>query len=121
MEVTGIDLYEAEQKLTAQVCEGGPVLELKLRAFCDHQQPKDAFDIPYTLRHDDGGTSAAATASAEDVRVGNPACPDAFRSLRSTSFTNLRRGRSRRVISHLDRLLRMNLKMCDSVASRSAR
>ena len=82
IEVTGIDLYEAEQKLTARVCEVGPFLALKLRAFCDRQQPKDAFDILYTLRHYDGGTNAAVTAFAEEVRVGNPACPDALRSLK---------------------------------------
>ena len=82
IEVTGIDLYEAEQKLTARVCEAGPFLALKLRAFCDRQQPKDAFDILYTLRHYDGGTIAAAAAFAEEVRVGNPACPDALRSLK---------------------------------------
>jgi hypothetical protein len=82
VEVTGIDLYEAEQKLTARVCEVGPFLALKLRAFCDRQQPKDAFDLLYTLRHYDGGTQAAVTAFAEEVRVDNPACPDALRSLK---------------------------------------
>jgi hypothetical protein len=82
IEVTGVDLYAAEQKLTARVCEVGPFLALKLRAFYDRQQPKDAFDILYTLRHYDGGTIAAVTAFAEEVRVGNPACPDALRSLK---------------------------------------
>lgn len=82
IEVTGVDLYEAEQKLTARVCEIGPFLALKLRAFCDRQQPKDAFDILYTLRNYDRGTTAAVTAFAEEVRVGNPACPDALRSLK---------------------------------------
>lgn len=80
--VTGIDLHGAEQKLTARVCEAGPFLALKLRAFCDRQQPKDAFDILYTLRHYDGGTAAAIAAFAEEVRLGNPACPDALRTLK---------------------------------------
>jgi len=82
IEVAGTDLYEAEQKLTARVCEVGPFLALKLRAFCDGQQPKDGFDILYTLRHYDGGTTAAVTAFAEEVHIGNPACPDAVRSLK---------------------------------------
>ncbi|MFN0080434.1 MAG: hypothetical protein ACKVY0_28530 [Prosthecobacter sp.] len=80
--VTGVDLHGAEQKLTARICEVGPFLALKLRAFCDRQQPKDAFDILYTLRHYDGGTDAAITAFAEEVRLGNPACPDALRTLK---------------------------------------
>ncbi len=82
IEVTGVDLYEAEQKLTARICEVGPFLALKLRAFCDRQQPKDVFDVLYTLRHYDRGTTAAVSAFAEEVRVGNPACPDALRSLK---------------------------------------
>jgi len=82
IEVTGIDLHGAQQRLHARVCEVGPFLALKLRAFCDRQQPKDAFDILYTLRHYDCGTSAAVTAFANEVCVGNPACPDALRSLR---------------------------------------
>lgn len=80
--LTGVDLHGAEQKLTARICEVGPFLALKLRAFCDRQQPKDAFDILYTLRHYDGGTDAAITAFAEEVRCGNPACPDALRTLK---------------------------------------
>lgn len=80
--ITGVDLHGADQKLTARVCEVGPFLALKLRAFCDRQQPKDAFDILYTILHYDGGTEAAIAAFAEEVRVGNPACPDALRTLR---------------------------------------
>lgn len=80
--ISGVDLHGAEQRLTARVCEAGPFLALKLRAFCNRQQPKDAFDILYTLRHYDGGTSAAIAAFAEEVRVANPACPDALRTLK---------------------------------------
>ncbi len=87
IEVTGVDLHGAYQKLTARVCEAGPFLALKLRAFGDRQQPKDAFDILYTLRHYDGGTAAAIAGFAEEVRSGNPACPDALRTLRE-HFTN---------------------------------
>lgn len=82
IEVRGVDLHGAEQKFRARVCEVGPFLALKLRAFCDRQQPKDAFDILYTLQHYDGGTDSALAAFAEEVRLGNPACPDALRTLK---------------------------------------
>jgi len=81
IEVRGVDLHGAKQNFVARVCEVGPFLVLKLRAFGDRQQPKDAFDILYTLRHYDGGTEAAIAAFAEEVRAGNPALPDALRSL----------------------------------------
>lgn len=87
MTISGVDLHGAEQKLSARICEVGPFISLKLRAFYSRQQPKDAFDILYTLRHYDGGTAAAIAAFAEEVRVGNPACPDALRTLRE-HFTN---------------------------------
>lgn len=80
--VTGVDLHGAEQTLTARVCEVGPFIALKLRAFCDRQEPKDAFDVLYTILHYDRGTSAAIAAFAEEVRLGNPACADAMRTLR---------------------------------------
>ena len=81
-DVTGVDLHGATQHFEARVCEVGPFLALKLRAFGDRQQPKDAFDILYTVRHYDGGTDAAF---AEEVRVANTACPDALRSLEAHS------------------------------------
>lgn len=81
IEVSGVDLHGAEQRFRARVCEVGPYIALKLRAFCDRQQPKDAFDILYTLQHYDGGTDAAIEAFAEEVRLANPACPDALRTL----------------------------------------
>ncbi len=81
VEVRGVDLHGATQNLVARICEVGPFLTLKLRAFGDRQQPKDAFDVLYTLRHYDGGTDAAIAAFAEEARLGNPACPDARRTL----------------------------------------
>lgn len=51
------------------------------------QRPKDAFDILYTLRHYDGGTASAIASFAEEVRVGNPACPDALRTLKEHFIT----------------------------------
>ena len=80
--ITGTDLHGAEQRLNARVCEVGPFLALKLRAFYHRQQPKDAFDILYTALHYDGGTDAAVAAFGEEARRGNPACVDALRALR---------------------------------------
>lgn len=82
MEVSGIDLHGAEQTLTARVCEVGPFLVLKLRAFLHRQQPKDAFDILYTVLHYDGGIDAAIAAFGEEVRLENPACADAVTTLK---------------------------------------
>lgn len=81
IEVSGVDLHGAEQTMTARVCDIGPFLALKLRAFCHRQQPKDAFDILYTILHYDGGIEAAIAAFAEEVRLENPACPDALETL----------------------------------------
>jgi hypothetical protein len=75
--VKGVDLQGAQQELRVRVCEAGPFLAMKLRAFAWRQAPKDAFDILYTLLHYDRGTNAAVTAFGEEVRAGNPACPDA--------------------------------------------
>lgn len=64
-----------------RVCEVGPFLALKLRAFLHRDQAKDVFDILYTLLHYDGGTAAAFAAFAEEVRAQNAACPDALHCL----------------------------------------
>ncbi len=79
--VVGTDLYGAEQRVIARVCEVGPFLVLKLRAFLHRQQGKDAFDLLYTLLHYDGGTQAAIAAFAIEAAAGNPAFPDARRAL----------------------------------------
>ncbi|MBM3841542.1 MAG: hypothetical protein FJ398_27085 [Verrucomicrobia bacterium] len=81
MKVKGIDLYGAPQELTVRVCEVGPFLAMKLRAFARRQAPKDVFDILYTLLHYDRGTKAAVAAFGEEVRAGNPACTDAVACL----------------------------------------
>ena len=57
--VTGADLAGDHQTATLRVCEVGPFLALKLRAFLHREQPKDAFDILYTLLHYDRGPAAA--------------------------------------------------------------
>lgn len=82
MAVGGIDLHGAGQKLTARICEIGPFLALKLRAFLYRQQPKDAFDILYSVLHYDGSTEAAIASFTEEIRQGNTAAPDALQALR---------------------------------------
>ena len=79
--VNGVDLHGAQQELVVRVCEAGPFLAMKLRAFARRQAPKDAFDILYTLLHYDRGTNVAVTAFGEEVRAGNPACADAVACL----------------------------------------
>jgi hypothetical protein len=83
MTVQGVDLLGAKQTQTIRVCEVGPFLALKLRAFGSRQQPKDAFDLLYTLRHYDGGTTTAIQAFVEEARLDNPAIPDALRCLQT--------------------------------------
>ena len=87
MPVVGTDLYGAEQRVTARVCEVGPFLVLKLRAFLHRQQGKDAFDLLYTLLHYDVGTEAAIAAFAAEAAACNPAMPDARRAMQ-TLFTD---------------------------------
>jgi hypothetical protein len=79
--VTGLDLAGKPQTATVRVCEVGPFLAMKLRAFIHREEGKDAFDILYTLLHYDRGTNSAVAAFGEEVRAGNPACPDARRCL----------------------------------------
>ena len=79
--VKGVDLQGAQQELTIRVCEAGPFLAMKLRAFARRQAPKDAFDILYTLLHYDRGTEAAVAAFGDEVGAGNPACADAVACL----------------------------------------
>jgi len=81
MKIEGIDLLGAHQSVVARVCEVGPFLVFKLRAFLHRQQAKDVFDLLYTLRHYDGGTAAALGAFAAEARSSNPAMPDARRAL----------------------------------------
>jgi hypothetical protein len=81
VKANGVDLYGAPQELTVRVCEAGPFLAMKLRAFARRQAPKDVFDILYTLLHYDRGTNAAVAAFGEEVRADNPACADAVACL----------------------------------------
>lgn len=81
VEARGLDLHGAQQALTIRVCEVGPFLALKLRAFARRQQPKDAFDILYTLTHYDRGTDAAVAAFANEAKSNNSAFAEAHRAL----------------------------------------
>ncbi len=79
--VSGQDLAGTPQTTTVRVCEVGPFLALKLRAFVWREEGKDAFDILYTLLHYDLGTAAAIAAFVEEIRADNAACPDALHCL----------------------------------------
>lgn len=83
VKVTGNDLAGNSQTVALRVCEVGPFLALKLRAFLHREQAKDAFDILYTLLHYDRGTAAAVAAFAEEARIENTACPDALLCLQN--------------------------------------
>lgn len=100
MVVHGVDLHGARQNLTSRVCDAGPFLALKLRAFARRQAPKDAFDILYTLLHYDRGTNAALAGFGEEVQAVSftprfaddrgPGCPssaeaEGFRRSRSSA------------------------------------
>ena len=71
-EIAGTDLYGAQQRCRARVCEVGPFLVLKLIAFGIRMQPKDAFDLHQMALHYDGGPPAAiaALAAEHDVNSG---------------------------------------------------
>ena len=82
--VEGIDLLGARQRLLVHVCEVGPFLMMKLRAFKFRQQPKDAFDILYTILHYDRGTDAAISDFQEEISAENPAMNDALACLKES-------------------------------------
>jgi hypothetical protein len=79
--VTGRDLAGRGQTIVLRVCEVGPFLAMKLRAFAGREEGKDAFDILYTLSYYDGGTTAAVDAFEQEIRAGNAACDDAVACL----------------------------------------
>lgn len=79
--ISGTDLAGHTQSAMVRVCEAGPFLAMKLRAFAWRQASKDAFDILYTLRHYDRGTNAAVAAFGDEVRASNPASADAVACL----------------------------------------
>ncbi len=81
VEISGKDLQGAEQQMSARVCEVGPFIALKLRAFLSRQEGKDVFDLLYTVLNYDQGTRAALMGFAVEVEAGNRACKDAITCL----------------------------------------
>jgi hypothetical protein len=67
--VSGTDVFGGEQKCAIKVCEVGPFLVLKLNAFAQRQQPKDAFDVYQTVVHYDGGVEAATNGFRIEVEL----------------------------------------------------
>ena len=80
--VKGVDIDGTSRTCKIRVCDVGPFLVLKLRAFFNRLENKDAFDIFHTLRQFVGGTGNAITAFATEMDAGNPAFPDALACLR---------------------------------------
>jgi hypothetical protein len=73
IQVTGVDFYGAIlENLAIRVCEAGPFLAMKLRAFARRQAPKDAFDILYTRSIT---TAASTPPSPRSARKFAPAIP----------------------------------------------
>ena len=81
--VEGLDLFGVHQRFSIPICEVGPYLALKLRAFAHRQAPKDAFDILYTTLQYDGGTDAAIEGFRAESSAGNTAVPDALGCLQN--------------------------------------
>jgi len=69
--ITGTDLFGAAQKLDVPVSGIGPLLVLKLNAFDDRQQPKDAYDVLLAVTRYVDGTEAAITAFRAEARASN--------------------------------------------------
>ena len=78
--VTGRNLSGARTRATVKVCEIGPFLCLKLQAYAQRVERKDAFDFLRTLLDYDGGPQKAAAAFWAEERV-NLAFPTARRAL----------------------------------------
>jgi len=85
--ISGVDLFGAQQSIPIRICEIGPFLVLKLRAFASRQAPKDAFDLLYSFQNYDGGVEAAVAAFHAESAAGNLAFPDASGCLRQ-HFSN---------------------------------
>ncbi len=65
-EISATDVYGAPLRCRVRVCEAGPFLVLKLIAFAQRRQPKDAFDLHQFALHYDRGPSAAIAAFAAE-------------------------------------------------------
>ncbi len=101
----------------------GPTVENVLWIFehARRQQPKDAFDIVYTLLFYDKGTNAAVAAFAEEVRLNNPACPDAIQCLEQDLVPRIPRRPSKPPTSCWARPIRVSPPTCAPDDSRDSR
>jgi hypothetical protein len=81
--VEGVDLDGNPRSHQIRVCNVGPFLVLKLRAFLNRRENKDAFDIYFMLRHFVDGTGNAIKAFAAEMDAENSAFPDAMTCLRA--------------------------------------
>jgi hypothetical protein len=86
VEIEGKDLFGVTQKTSIPVAGIGSLLVLKLNAFDDRQQPKDAYDVLLaTSRFVEGPETAIAAFHAEE-KANNRAFPRAAAALRNHFF-----------------------------------
>lgn len=69
--VRGKDLFGAQQTARVWVCGIGPLLVLKLNAFADREQSKDAYDILLAVSCYEGEPKAAIKAFRTEAKAGN--------------------------------------------------
>lgn len=79
--VTGTDLHGKHRSHQVRVCDVGPFLVLKLRAFARRMENKDAFDVYYTMRNFTSGTADVVAGFAAEREAENPAFEDAWKCL----------------------------------------
>ncbi len=80
--ISGVDLRGEPRSVQVRVCDVGPFLVLKLRAFAERRENKDAFDVYHTLRNFVDGTASAVAGFAAERELGNPAFEAAWHCLR---------------------------------------
>lgn len=86
VEIEGKDLFGAMQKASIPVAGIGSLLVLKLNAFDDRQQPKDAYDVLLATSRFIEGPDAAITAFRSEEKANNRAFPRAVSALRRNFF-----------------------------------
>ena len=73
--IQGKDLNGGNVRETVKVCEIGPFLCLKLQAYDRRAEPKDLFDVIYSVLNYDGGVAAAVEAFQAEQAAKNLAYP----------------------------------------------
>jgi hypothetical protein len=81
--ITGSDLFGVAQKLEVPVSGIGPLLVLKLNAFDDRQQPKDAYDVLLGVTRYVEGPEAAIAAFHAEANASNRGFTRAAAALRN--------------------------------------